>query len=171
MGVVSTGIEWKLKKTTLILQLTSLLSVVALFRACHCSINLIYFLAISSVGSPYWCEDSLSLAKFMFSLRSVLRSSYAVCLVTVPGHILEVSCLLLHSLFPDSSQDRSKSFLFPLVKAIHGLCQNLRCSLVVRGGGCVDFVTFTLHNTPQRLYTINDNCSHSVEYWCSCEIF
>lgn len=57
---------------------------------------LTFFTAISSLGSPYWSDDSRALPKFLFALRALLRRSYATCLITVPGHLLDVSVTLLH---------------------------------------------------------------------------
>ena len=48
------------------------------------------FTAISAAGSPFWSEDVLSLSRFMYALKSILRTSYAVCMLTVPGHLIEV---------------------------------------------------------------------------------
>ena len=36
-----------------------------------------------------------SLLKFLFVLRSIMRTSYAVCLITVPTHVFQVFICLL----------------------------------------------------------------------------
>ncbi|KAF6018513.1 ELP4 [Bugula neritina] len=82
--------------------------------------------AISSLGSPYWSDDSRALPKFLFALRALLRRSYATCLVTVPGHLLDdigplVRCsdsaIQLIS-FADNTEKYSKN---PAFKEFHGL--------------------------------------------------
>ncbi|XP_067000679.1 elongator complex protein 4 [Anabrus simplex] len=46
--------------------------------------------AIHSIGSPLWDPTSgEDLLLFFYSLRALMRSSYAVCMVSVPSHILE----------------------------------------------------------------------------------
>ncbi|KFM82625.1 Elongator complex protein 4, partial [Stegodyphus mimosarum] len=55
-------------------------------------------IGISSIGSPFWnsCDKSkngLNLIRFLYMLKSLLRSSYAVAFVTVPSYLLEASAL------------------------------------------------------------------------------
>ncbi|CAG2058880.1 unnamed protein product [Timema podura] len=47
--------------------------------------------AIHSLGSPLWCADQQrsDLTLFLYCLRSLMRSSLAVCIVTVPSHIFQ----------------------------------------------------------------------------------
>jgi len=48
-------------------------------------------IVVQSMGSPYWTSTSprwLSLIRFMQRIRSLLRNSYAVCLISVPGALL-----------------------------------------------------------------------------------
>eukprot|EP00128_Syssomonas_multiformis_P001099 Colp12_sorted_trinity150504_noHs@32895 len=48
-------------------------------------------LALQSLGSSWWSseeEDDRHLLPFLHSLRGVLRSTFSVCLVTVPAHVL-----------------------------------------------------------------------------------
>nr|CAD7602429.1 unnamed protein product [Timema genevievae] len=47
--------------------------------------------AIHSLGSPLWCADQQrsDLTLFLYCLRSLMRSSLAVCAVTVPSHIFQ----------------------------------------------------------------------------------
>lgn len=54
-------------------------------------------IAVFSIGSPLWSEqtEGLShqksdLAIFLCFLRSLLRSAYAVCMLTVPSHLFQV---------------------------------------------------------------------------------
>jgi len=55
-------------------------------------------IAVHSIGSPLWTEQSYSssthqksdLAMFFYCLRSLLRSAYAVCMVTLPSHLFQV---------------------------------------------------------------------------------
>ena len=57
--------------------------------------------ALQSLGSPLWLDEGLvsdstptvapTLPQFMHSLRAMLRQSYAVGIVTVPTHLMQVS--------------------------------------------------------------------------------
>ena len=47
-------------------------------------------IAIQSLESPLWCnrdDDDVSLTLFLYYLRAILRTSYGVCLITLPSHI------------------------------------------------------------------------------------
>jgi len=35
-------------------------------------------------------KDDLSLCHFLYALRSLVRTSYAACLITVPAHLFQV---------------------------------------------------------------------------------
>jgi len=35
-------------------------------------------------------KDDLSLCQFLYALRSLVRTSYAACLITVPAHLFQV---------------------------------------------------------------------------------
>ena len=60
---------------------------------------------LSSLGSPLWLDRvgvasySQSLLQFLHSLRALLRRAYAIALVTVPTHLIQVSALSSHHLF------------------------------------------------------------------------
>ena len=47
-------------------------------------------IAILSLGSPLWAQNSSDLPLFCYCLRAMLRSAYAVCLITVPSHLCQV---------------------------------------------------------------------------------
>lgn len=54
-------------------------------------------IAVHSIGSPLWAEHShqkSDLAIFMYCLRSVLRSAYAVCLLTLPSHLFQETWII-----------------------------------------------------------------------------
>ena len=62
----------------------------------HCTSNkelsdrTILRIAIQSLESPLWCnrdDDDVSLTLFLYYLRAILRTSYGVCLITLPSHI------------------------------------------------------------------------------------
>ncbi|XP_028409544.1 elongator complex protein 4-like [Dendronephthya gigantea] len=47
-------------------------------------------IAIQSLESPLWCnhsDEDHSLTMFLYYLRGILRSSFAVCLITIPSYI------------------------------------------------------------------------------------
>lgn len=54
--------------------------------------------AVHSVGSPLWTEEThvssyqqkSDLALFFYCLRSLIRSAYAVCVLTLPSHLFQV---------------------------------------------------------------------------------
>lgn len=58
-------------------------------------------IVVHGLGSPLWGEQqhianeiSPALTRFLFQLRSTLRSALAVCFVTVPTHLFQVLVLL-----------------------------------------------------------------------------
>ncbi|XP_057290380.1 elongator complex protein 4-like isoform X2 [Hydractinia symbiolongicarpus] len=91
-------------------------------------------ISISSLGSPFWKESMLSsdeydssLAWFLLSLKSLLRRSYASCLVTVPAHLiqdesyinrLEHCCDTVIRLESFAGSEKEQN---PLYKEYHGL--------------------------------------------------
>jgi elongator complex protein 4 len=54
--------------------------------------------AVHSIGSPLWaeethglsCQQKSDLAIFFYCLRSLIRSAYAVCMLTLPSHLFQV---------------------------------------------------------------------------------
>lgn len=52
-------------------------------------------IGVHSLGSPLWGESGVrtdgsrdpSLPRFLYALRSIMRSAYAVCVLTVPSHL------------------------------------------------------------------------------------
>lgn len=55
-------------------------------------------IALHSLGSPQWgynmkTADIPSLCRFMYALRALMRTAYAVCMVTVPAHIFQDTSL------------------------------------------------------------------------------
>ncbi|XP_063233195.1 elongator complex protein 4 [Bacillus rossius redtenbacheri] len=44
-------------------------------------------IAVASLGSPLWGRSPADLQLFLYCLRALLRSAYAVCLLTVPAHL------------------------------------------------------------------------------------
>lgn len=58
-------------------------------------------IALANIGSPMWkCAETISdLCKFLYSLRALVRTTYAVCLLTVPWYLLKVCNFLENFLF------------------------------------------------------------------------
>ncbi|XP_050410770.1 elongator complex protein 4 [Patella vulgata] len=94
-------------------------------------------IAIHSLGSPMWGENSglkldgtghdPSLPRFLLGLRALLRSSFAVCLLTVPTHLfqensftrqVEKFCDTVLHLESFSGSEKEKN---PVFKEYHGL--------------------------------------------------
>ncbi|XP_071452722.1 elongator complex protein 4 [Hetaerina americana] len=61
-------------------------------------------IALHSLASPLWQENSnvpsgqshvmSQFLKFMYCLKSIIRSSYAVCMITVPSHLCRDTCTI-----------------------------------------------------------------------------
>ncbi|XP_070549538.1 elongator complex protein 4-like isoform X1 [Ptychodera flava] len=94
-------------------------------------------IAISSIGSPLWGEEGgvipgtaktdHSLPRFLHALRSILRSSLSVCLITIPTHLfqdaafvrrLENLCDTVVKLESFAGSEKEKN---PVYKEYHGL--------------------------------------------------
>ncbi|XP_033753392.1 elongator complex protein 4-like [Pecten maximus] len=94
-------------------------------------------IGIHSLGSPQWGENGgfrdnhedfeYSLPRFLLALRSVLRTAFAVCMVTVPTHLfqsaafvsrLERLCDTVVHLESFAGSDKEKN---PAYKEYHGL--------------------------------------------------
>jgi hypothetical protein len=51
-------------------------------------------IGIQSLGSPVWpMTDGYSLPRFLLALRGLVRSALAVCVITMPTHLIEVRTL------------------------------------------------------------------------------
>ncbi|XP_048242263.1 elongator complex protein 4-like [Haliotis rufescens] len=103
----------------------------------QCDNRRILRIAIHSLGSPLWGESGgvgsdgvsadPSLPRFLYALRSMLRTAYACCLITVPSHLfqdpgfverlvrLSDTAIRLES-FAGSSKEKNPAF-----KEYHGL--------------------------------------------------
>ncbi|GLH08842.1 Putative elongator complex protein 4 [Gryllus bimaculatus] len=46
-------------------------------------------IGVQSLGSLLWGRDSTNLILFLYKLRSLLQSSYCVCLLTIPTHLIK----------------------------------------------------------------------------------
>ncbi|KAJ9584184.1 hypothetical protein L9F63_021481 [Diploptera punctata] len=46
-------------------------------------------IAVLSLGSPLWAPTESDLARFCYCLRALVRSAYAICLITVPSHLYQ----------------------------------------------------------------------------------
>lgn len=55
--------------------------------------------ALLSVGSPCWGLEPPHLPTLLYSLRAVMRAACAVCLVTLPAHLLPVSLVVAFIIF------------------------------------------------------------------------
>ncbi|KAE8750173.1 hypothetical protein FOCC_FOCC002979 [Frankliniella occidentalis] len=94
-------------------------------------------LAIHSLGSPLWvgssCDESLEegvkkdLPKFLLYLRSLLRESYALAVVTVPSHLFRDPSIIKLCEYQSDMALRLESFAGssyetnPVFKEYHGL--------------------------------------------------
>lgn len=62
--------------------------------------------AVHSLGSPQWDEcggldhshedTDFSLPRFLLALRVLMRSAFAVCLITIPTHLFQVCIYVLY---------------------------------------------------------------------------
>lgn len=94
-------------------------------------------IAIQSMDSPLWgARDSLtsdhSLTMFLYYLRGLLRSSYAVCFITVPSYLIEDTAAIGRIERLSDTVIRLESFLGsdketnPIYKDYHGLFHLVR---------------------------------------------
>merc|ERR1712227_569383 len=89
--------------------------------------------AVHSLGSPMWGDSSSDnyityLCRFLYTLRSIVRTAYAVCLVTIPSHLMQ-DIHLIHRLIDccdtalrlDSFAGIPSKENNPVYKEYHGL--------------------------------------------------
>ena len=85
-----------------------------LYRFLSCKLDLIERVlwvsvsAVHSLGSPQWDEcggldhshedTDFSLPRFLLALRVLMRSAFAVCLITIPTHLFQV-CMTMYVLY------------------------------------------------------------------------
>ncbi|KAJ8878932.1 hypothetical protein PR048_019535 [Dryococelus australis] len=60
-------------------------------------------LAVLSLGSPLWYSSPTDLQLFLYCLRALLRSAYAICMVTIPSHLFQVTALSFDTILLSSS--------------------------------------------------------------------
>ena len=85
-----------------------------LYRFLSCKLDLIEHVvwvsvsAVHSLGSPQWDEcggmdhshedTEFSLPRFLLALRVLMRSAFAVCLITIPTHLFQVCINVLYKI-------------------------------------------------------------------------
>ncbi|XP_021912802.1 elongator complex protein 4 isoform X2 [Zootermopsis nevadensis] len=91
--------------------------------------------AVHSVGSPLWTEEThvssyqqkSDLALFFYCLRSLIRSAYAVCVLTLPSHLFQETSIIKRLEHLCDASVRLESFAGseketnPVYKDYHGL--------------------------------------------------
>ncbi|XP_069679227.1 elongator complex protein 4 [Periplaneta americana] len=89
-------------------------------------------IAVHSLSSPLWSEETQGsqfsdLVLFLYCLRSLLRSAYAVCMLTVPSHLFQDTSTLSRCEHLCDTSVRLESFAGseketnPVYKDYHGL--------------------------------------------------
>eukprot|EP00118_Oscarella_pearsei_P016482 m.157912 g.157912 ORF g.157912 m.157912 type:complete len:362 (+) comp38718_c0_seq1:14-1099(+) len=93
----------------------------------QCECRNVLRIGISSLGSPLWNDNQSSILQFLYNLRGLLRSAYAVALVTIPTHLFHDEAFVRRVEHLGDSVVRLESFegsdkaKNPLYKDYHGL--------------------------------------------------
>lgn len=93
----------------------------------------IFRVAIHSLGSPYWKEDyhdkewCCKILRFLYLLKSLMRSSFSVAIITVSAHLIQNNVLLerirliCDTIIKLESFDASENEIHPAFKDYKGL--------------------------------------------------